>query len=186
MPEKMFDLKERQTLINLARNAIGEKLGRKPAPVDVHQTPNMEQKLGAFVTLHKKGSLRGCIGRFTSDVSLSSTIEEMAQAAAFEDPRFPSLSPKEFEEIDLEISVLSPMTRVKKVDEIQVGRHGIFMQKGYKRGVLLPQVATENGWDRQTFLEHTCHKAGMEPNCWKDPETEIHIFSAEIFSEKNL
>ena len=186
MNEDHFSKEERKTLLDVARNAIGRKLGKEPASHEVTPTPKMEEKRGAFVTLHKKGGLRGCIGRFTSDHALPKTIEEMARAAAFEDPRFPPLSPAELADIDLEISVLTPMTRVSSVDEIEVGRHGIFMQKGYRRGVLLPQVATEHGWDRKTFLEHTCLKAGMSSNCWQDPDLEIYVFSAEIFGEKDL
>jgi len=105
----------------------------------------------------------------------------MAEAAAFKDPRFTPVKEKELSELDIEISVLTPLKRITDINEIQVGKHGIYMVKGMWAGLLLPQVATEYGWDRQTFLEHTCQKAGLPSNAWKDKETEIYIFSADIF-----
>ncbi len=108
----------------------------------------------------------------------------MAVAAASQDPRFPPLSRDELDEVDLEISVLSPLRRIKDVSEIEVGKHGIYIISPRGRGVLLPQVATEYGWDRDTFLDQTCVKAGLAPGCWRDPSTEIYIFSAQIFGEE--
>jgi AmmeMemoRadiSam system protein A len=108
----------------------------------------------------------------------------MAQAASTQDPRFPRVTQSELSEIDIEISVLSPLKEIQDVDEIQVGVHGIYLISPRGRGVLLPQVATEWGWDRDAFLDQTCVKAGMAPGCWKDPSTKILIFSAQIFGEK--
>jgi AmmeMemoRadiSam system protein A len=105
----------------------------------------------------------------------------MALSAAFCDPRFPPLTPQEFKDIHLEISVLSPLRKIKQVDEIQVGVHGLYIRQGPCRGLLLPQVATEYHWDRETFLQQTCCKACLPPQAWKDPQTEIYIFSADIF-----
>ena len=180
---KVLSKEEKDTLLKLARNAIDRRFDKSRPKVAVEPTSNLKSSSGAFVTLHKRGKLRGCIGRFTSDTDLTDTVAEMAQAAAFEDPRFPSVRPEEMADIDMEISVLTPMRKINDVSEIEVGRHGIYIIQGPMRGVLLPQVATEQGWDRNTFLEHTCMKAGLTPNCWQSDKTEIYIFSAEIFSE---
>lgn len=175
---------ERGTLLALARSAIADRLKPPHDRPEVAHSAGLSIQSGAFVTLNKRGRLRGCIGRFTADTPITQTVEDMALAAAFEDPRFPPLQPDELKDVDLEISVLTPMRRITQVGDIEVGKHGIYMIRGFQRGVLLPQVATEQGWDRTTFLNHTCLKAGMESNCWRNPETEIYVFSAEIFGEK--
>ncbi|MDI6743358.1 MAG: AmmeMemoRadiSam system protein A, partial [Smithella sp.] len=108
---------------------------------------------------------------------------EMAVAAAFNDPRFPALKKDELNQLTFEISVLSPLERIRDIHEIEVGRHGLYIVSGYNSGLLLPQVATEYRWDRETFLEQTCYKAGLNPQSWKDPETEIYIFSADYFGD---
>jgi AmmeMemoRadiSam system protein A len=141
----------------------------------------LKENRGAFVTLQKRGQLRGCIGYIEGHGPLHNTIKEMAEAAAFRDPRFSPVKEKELPELDIEISVLTPLKRIKDVNEIQVGTHGIYIKKGWSSGLLLPQVATEYGWDRQTFLEHTCQKAGLPPAGWKEKDAEIYIFSADIF-----
>ncbi|OGB60645.1 MAG: hypothetical protein A2Y94_03355 [Caldithrix sp. RBG_13_44_9] len=110
----------------------------------------------------------------------------MAKSAAFNDPRFNPVVKKEIPDLEIEISVLSPLKKVKDVKEIQVGKHGIIIQQGFQRGLLLPQVATEWGWNREEFLEQTCHKAGLPADAWEDPSSEIFIFSAEIFNEKDV
>lgn len=143
------------------------------------------EECGAFVTLHKKGQLRGCIGNMIGQGPLVETIREMAISAATGDPRFHHVTPDELSEIDIEISVLTPLERIDDASKIEVGKHGIMMRRGSYQGVLLPQVATEYGWDRETFLEHTCHKSGLPADAWKDSETEIYIFSAEVFGEKS-
>ena len=105
----------------------------------------------------------------------------MAEAAALRDPRFPPVNEKELPDLEIEISVLTPLKKIADVSEIEVGKHGIYIKKGWNSGLLLPQVATEYGWNRQTFLEHTCQKAGLPSNAWKEKGTEIYIFSADIF-----
>ena len=125
--------------------------------------------------------MRGCIGLIEAVKPLAETIQEMALSAAFCDPRFPPLTSQEFKDIALEISVLSPLQQIKNVEEIQVGVHGLYIRQGPYRGLLLPQVATEYHWDRDTFLQQTCVKAGLPPMAWKDPETVISVFSADIF-----
>ncbi|MFC1539530.1 AmmeMemoRadiSam system protein B [Candidatus Latescibacterota bacterium] len=139
------------------------------------------EEWGAFVTLNKKGQLRGCIGHIVGDKPLISTVAEMTMAAALQDPRFPKVSPAELKDIDFEISVLTPIRRIKDIEEIVVGRDGIIITQKWNRGLLLPQVATDYGWDRITFLEHTCNKAGLPKDAWKDKDTIIEIFSAEVF-----
>jgi len=181
----MLSKEEKKWLLKLARGTIGEKLERGSVENNLPISDALKQPCGAFVTLHKDGVLRGCIGLVEALRPLYKSIREMASAAAFEDPRFPPLGRNEFDEIDIEISVMSPLKRIKDVSEIEVGKHGIIMKRGGYQGLLLPQVATEQGWDRDTFLEHTCFKSGMMGDCWKQPDTEIYVFSAEVFGEKN-
>ncbi|MBN1837735.1 MAG: AmmeMemoRadiSam system protein A [Spirochaetales bacterium] len=175
---------ERRILIQTAREAIESRLlgrsPRYPTPTDT-----LRKRCGAFVTLHSRGKLRGCIGFVVARAPLIDTVKETAQSAAFQDPRFPPLARKEWEEVSLEISVLSPLQEIKSLEEIQVGTHGVMMRRGFQSGLLLPQVATEYGWDRETFLTHTCYKAGLPGDCWRSPETRIEIFSALVFGEED-
>jgi AmmeMemoRadiSam system protein A len=145
------------------------------------ETRKLKEKRGAFVTIKRKGQLRGCIGYTQAVKPLSQTIMEMAQAAAFQDPRFPPLTKNELADLEIEISVLTPFRSIQDIKEIEVGKHGLFMERGGYSGLLLPQVASEYHWDRQTFLEHTCLKAGLPKEAWKDKNTKIQVFSAEIF-----
>lgn len=149
-----------------------------PAP-----TETLKEQCGAFVTLRLDGKLRGCIGHMTGVKPLHKAVEELAQSSAFHDPRFPSLQERELDKIDIEITVLTPLEEISDLSALEVGRHGIYIQQGGRSGVLLPQVATEQGWDRNTFLEHTCRKAGLPGSCWKDPNTKISIFEGIIFKE---
>ena len=181
----MLSTEEKRWLLELARSTIAEKLGRGSFESDPPESEALKQPCGAFVTLHKAGALRGCIGLVEALRPLYKSVREMAAAAAFEDPRFPGLGPDEFDEIDIEISVMSPLKRIKDVSEIVVGKHGIIMKRGMHQGLLLPQVATEQGWDRDTFLEHTCYKSGMMGDCWKHQDTALYLFSAEVFGEKD-
>jgi AmmeMemoRadiSam system protein A len=175
---------EKDILLATARERINSDLhGSRPAyPAP---TEKLEQVCGAFVTLHKEGMLRGCIGNIIGRMPLVSTIREMAHASAFEDPRFPPVTSEELGKINIEISVLSPLKKINDVSEIITGTHGIYMKRGFSSGVLLPQVAVEQNWDRTTFLQHTCMKAGLPPDAWQDKKTQIEIFSAVIFSEKS-
>jgi len=189
MSEDKLSREEKDFLLQVARATLARKLnlsrGKDYGETDAKAAgPNLLEKRGCFVTLHTEGRLRGCIGIFEGRDALWKNIEEMAVQAAFHDPRFPPLSSEEFDKIDIEISVLSPLKKIDDVDEIIVGEHGVYMTRGFNRGVLLPQVATEQGWDRDTFLDHTCLKAGLDTECWKNPETSIEMFSAEVFGEK--
>ena len=184
MDDRELEPREQKALLALARQTIAGLVGA-PAPESPPQDlPGPEMERGAFVTLHEHGRLRGCIGNFVGQGPLTRTIEEMAVAAASQDPRFPPLRRDELDQVDLEISVLSPLRSIEDVSEIKVGVHGIYIISPRGRGVLLPQVATEYGWDRDTFLDQTCVKAGLAPGCWRQPDTEILIFSAQVFGEE--
>lgn len=173
---------EKKILLQLARSEISRALTGEEPKVSFPKKGELGACHGAFVSLHKKACLRGCIGVFSASKPLCETVSDMAYSAAFHDPRFLPLTISELPEIDIEISVLSPLWKIDDIDEIQVGKHGIYIVKGFHRGVLLPQVATENKWDRLTFLQHTCHKAGLPGECWKSG-ADIYLFTAVIFGE---
>jgi len=143
-----------------------------------------QTKAGAFVTLHIGKALRGCIGTFDPRDALIDTVVRMTIAAATSDPRFAALEREELPHVTFEISVLSPLRKTDAADVV-VGKHGVEISRGPLRGVLLPQVATEYGWDRETFLIQTCRKAGLPQDAWRDPQTSIQTFTAQVFSEGN-
>ncbi len=172
---------DKKTLHQIAKTVIENKAMGKAVPDFKIESAILKENRGAFVTIQKKGQLRGCIGYIKAYEPLHKTVEKMAAEAAFRDPRFPPVKEKELPELDIEISVLTPLRKITDVNEIEVGKHGIYIIKAGWSGLLLPQVATEYGWNRQTFLEHTCQKAGLPPNAWKEKDTEIYIFSADIF-----
>jgi AmmeMemoRadiSam system protein A len=181
----MFSKEEEKQLLEIARKAIARHFSGDDGDLCGGSTPAMKQQCGAFVTLHKKGALRGCIGYIRGLMPLDKTIGELAVKAAIDDPRFPSLKQPELAQVDIEISVLSPFEKIEDPTEVVVGKHGLYITNGYSSGLLLPQVATEYGWDRETFLEQTCRKAGLSPDAWKDPDTDIEVFSGVIFGEKS-
>ncbi len=182
----MLTKEEKEYLLKIARQSIelAVKGNQPPQPVDCPE--NLLHPSGAFVTIHKFGDLRGCIGFVEAVKPLVETIIETAAHAAINDPRFLPLSDEDLEDIEIEISVLSSLKLIKDVNEIQVGEHGIFMEEGFNRGLLLPQVATEYSWDRETFLNQTARKARLPINAWKKNTTKIWIFTAEIFNEVNI
>ena len=172
-------------LLKAARSAIEAHLHDQVSSLPETESPVLWEKRGAFVTLHDTGGdLRGCIGRVASTEALIQTVSQMAVEAAFHDPRFLPLKKEELESVSLEVSVLSQVRRMNDLDDIEIGRDGLLIHKGVASGLLLPQVAAENRWDRETFLAHTCMKAGLSPAAWKEEDTEISIFTAEIFSER--
>jgi AmmeMemoRadiSam system protein B/AmmeMemoRadiSam system protein A len=177
---------EKSELLKIAQTVVECHCRGETPPKPVVESSTLNEPRGAFVTLHKDGKLRGCIGHIRAQKPLIETIVEMAEAAAFRDPRFPPVTSEELGQLKYEISVLTPLRRIKDVNDIQVGVHGIYMKRGVSSGLLLPQVATEWGWDRTTFLEHTCTKAGLPVDAWKDKKTEIYIFSADVFSPGDL
>lgn len=176
---------DKKTLLEIVKRAIFAKASNRELPKLTLESPILKEKRGAFVTLKKRGLLRGCIGYIKAVKPLGETVQEMAVAAAFHDPRFPSVKGEEIRDLSFEISVLSPLQKIKSIDDIEVGKHGLYIVRGYNSGLLLPQVAIEYGWDRENFLKETCFKAGLPPKAWKDKETEIYIFSADYFSDKD-
>lgn len=177
---------EKKALLTIARNAIERAIVGTQKKLPEYDMPVLHEKRGAFVTIHNQGDLRGCIGYVVGHRPLKETVEEMAQAAALRDTRFKPVSASELSEIDLEISVLSPLYKVQDVNEIKVGTHGLMIRAGQYSGLLLPQVAVEHKWDRKVFLEYTCMKAGLFKDAWKDEDTTLYIFSAQVFSEKEM
>lgn len=173
---------EKQVLLRIARASIEAELEGKKPPASEGRGA-LEEKRGAFVCLKQRGRLRGCIGFIEAHQPLVRTVEEMAVAAAFRDPRFPPVRKDQLKDLSLEISVLTPLRKTADVDDIEVGTHGLYIRRGGRAGLLLPQVATEYGWDRGTFLRETCRKAGLAPEAWRDPETEIFLFSADVFDD---
>jgi AmmeMemoRadiSam system protein A len=175
----------KRLLLRMARDAIsaavqGDEYEPPDPPAEAHRPA------GAFVTVHQFGELRGCIGQIEARHPLASAVVQCAISAATRDPRFPPMTARELNEgTELEISVLTPMQRVSSPEEIEVGRDGLLIQQGYHSGLLLPQVATEWGWDRETLLAHTCRKAGLPQDAWKHG-AEIYKFQAEIFSERDF
>ena len=173
---------DRNSIIDLARKTIlavasGEEL---PAVPDGEV---FRRDGGAFVTIKKNDALRGCIGHFTGTGSLGKTIIEMSASAAARDPRFSPVGPEEVDDLEIDISLLSPMIPADPEDVIS-GEHGVYIKFGFRSGTLLPQVAAEAGWDRETFLTHTCLKAGLPPDCWKRDGVQIFTYTAEVFCEK--
>ena len=174
--------KEKGTLLDIARLAIASYIVDKRIPVVKSEEALLNAKCGVFVSLHKEGDLRGCIGVFTSEDPLYKTVAVMAVSAAFEDPRFDAVIEEEVKDLDIEISVLTPLKKIDDPQEIEIGRDGIYIVKGSHRGVLLPQVAVEHDFDRNMFLDHTCLKAGLKAGDWREG-AEIYTFEAEIFDD---
>ncbi len=175
---------EKKFLLETARESITSYLEKRKGNYGTPQK-KLEKPFGAFVTLHIHGNLRGCIGHIVPVYPLFTGIQYLARESAFRDPRFPPLSIEELPETDIEISVLSPMKRISTPKAIKVGTHGILIKRGIYSGVLLPQVPVEQGWGLEEFLTHACYKAGLQGNCWKENDTEIQIFSALVFGEKD-
>ncbi len=175
--------KEQKILLQIARRTLeGQAMGNGGSRVDVVAEKLMEKR-GVFVTLEKKGMLRGCIGYLKPVQPLAMAVSEMTIAASSHDPRFPAVDLSELKDIRIEISVLSPMKRVRDAAEVKIGQHGLYITKGENAGLLLPQVATSNSWGREEFLNQTCVKAGLPSSAWKEKDTQIYLFSAQIFSE---
>ena len=176
---------EMKFLLTLAREAITCAAEGKDFNSPDFYSTTLKKKQGVFVTLHKDGELRGCIGYVEAVKPLQIAVEKMALSAAFNDPRFPATSKKEIDLLEIEISVLSPLKEIKNIEEIEIGTHGLIIERDFYKGLLLPQVAVEYNWDRITFLKHTCNKAGLPEYAWKDKNTKIQIFTAQIFCEQS-
>ena len=179
---KAFSLSsdEKRMLKKIAYESIKDSLEGKGISRPSHLTDNLLAKCGAFVSLHKQNRLRGCIGHFGEDVPLHEIVAEMARAAAFEDPRFVPVSHEELDDIDIEISVLTPMRRIQSLDEFEMHRHGIYIRKGYRSGTFLPQVADEVNWTKEEFVSHCAQdKAGLGWEGWRD--AELYVYEAIVF-----
>lgn len=183
----MLNKVQRKRLLEISRKSIETylKTGKKLEVTE--QDPILLKEMGAFVTLHQHGELRGCIGNLVGDKPLYLMVRDMAVESAVGDPRFPTVDLSELKSIEIEISALSPLDRIDSVDKIELGKHGVLVRKGFRSGVFLPQVATETGWSKEEYLSNLCsHKAGLSADAWKDKSTEIYIFTAEVFSEKEI
>lgn len=178
-----IDKDGKKALLAWARAAIRARMEGTPE-AKPPSGPGLDASCGAFVSLHEGGRLRGCIGRIVGGSPVVETIRAMALAAAFEDPRFEPLEESELPKVDIEITLLSPMERVPSAEGIEIGRHGLYIVKGWRSGLLLPQVPVEFGWDRKTFLEQLCYKAGLHADAWKAPDAELYSFEGIVFGEK--
>ncbi|HEY5672512.1 MAG TPA: AmmeMemoRadiSam system protein A [Malonomonas sp.] len=181
----MLSENETKILLSIARDSIVKLVLKQKYSPEPREEKALNERSGCFVTIKQAGELRGCIGSFQTERPLFREVAEMAAASASKDPRFHPMEKTELENFSLEISVLSPLHKIEDIEEIVVGRHGIYLEKNFSRGVLLPQVASEHNWDRTTFLQQTCLKAGLPKNAWQADDTEIYIFSAQIIKEKN-
>lgn len=177
-----LDSSEKSALLKYARRTLEQIFATETVPLPRSLGSMAEVKRGAFVTLRKGGELRGCIGSMTDDRPLGTVVGAMALQAAFNDPRFPPLTESELKEVEIEISVLTPFRKVKGADEIVLSRDGVIIRKGNRQAVFLPQVATETGWDKETFLDQLCYKAGLMSGDWKD--AQLFTFQADVFSER--
>jgi len=170
-------------LLIIAREAIIHKINGDDYSPTPREEKALNERSGCFVTIKQAGKLRGCIGNFQSQQPLFKEVAIMAEAAASHDPRFQPMGIDELDNFNLEITVLSPLEKIDNTNQIEVGTHGIYIEKGIHRGVLLPQVATEYGWDKETFLRQTCAKAGLIDDAWQQDDADIYIFSGEIIAE---
>jgi AmmeMemoRadiSam system protein A len=172
---------DRARLLKLARDAIVAHVTSGPAPAP-GVCPHADEPGAGFVTLHRHGELRGCIGHVEPDEPLGRVIARAAISAAAADPRFPAVTASELPELEIELSILGPLEPIASPDQIEIGRHGLVVEHGWHRGLLLPQVAPEWGWDRETLLAQTCHKAGLPRDAWKHG-AKVWRFEAEVFGE---
>lgn len=183
MKDEYLNKEEKEKLLEIARFSIIEAVtGRRQFFPNVTEV-RLKENCGAFVTIKENGQLRGCIGYIQAVKPLYETIKDVARSAAVNDYRFNPIGHDELDKLELEISVLTPLVRITDINEIEVGKHGLYMKRGFDSGLLLPQVATEYNWDRETFLKETCRKAGLPQDAWKDKTTQIYTFSAEIFGD---
>lgn len=174
---------DRRTLLRIAREAITAYVTGTPTPAP-DPTDATARQAGAFVSLHRRGELRGCIGHVEADEPLARVVARCAVAAGSSDPRFQPVTAGELPELDIELSILGPLEPVSSLEEIEVGRHGLVIEMGWRRGLLLPQVATEWNWDREMFVAQTCHKAGLPFDAWKKG-AKTWKFEAEVFGERD-
>jgi AmmeMemoRadiSam system protein A len=177
---------EKRTLLKIARSSIQSALDGKSFPQKEYKSESLSRPSGVFVTLRIGENLRGCIGYVEPLFPLAQATQEAAVKAAMEDPRFMPMTLAELASITIEISVLSPLTRMHNTTKIEIGKHGLMIDDGFRRGLLLPQVATEYGWDREQFLRHTASKAGLPSNAWTRNEVKLFTFTVDKFEESEF
>ena len=175
---------EKRELLRISRATLREHFYTGRIPPGKPHRDSLTAEAGAFVTLHKNGELRGCIGTQQETTALFRTVQEMTIAAALRDPRFSPVEEDEIDEIEIEVSVLGNHREVSDPDAITIGTHGVSVTQGENRGVLLPQVAVENGWDAAEFLARVCAKAGLAEDAWKSDDTQVEAFTAQVFNDK--
>ena len=178
----MTSAADRELLLSIARHAIAAHVGAQ-APFAADKRDVLSRQAGVFVSIHRRGDLRGCIGHISACLPLVETVKDAALASAFNDPRFPALTAAEWPHVSIEISVLSRFELAADPSCVSVGIHGVMIRSGRHSGLLLPQVATEYGWDRETFLGQACRKAGLPEDAWRGPGTTIETFTATVFHE---
>ena len=177
--------REKMLLLDVARRALTLAVTEGAILEDFSADEVLAQPGGAFVTLRRRGRLRGCVGQFVTDLALLEVVARCAIAASRDDPRFPPVTAEELDEIEIELSILSSEMPIGP-EQIVIGKHGLIVSTGTGRGVLLPQVAAERGWTAERFLQETCAKAGMDRNAWKSPTTRVEAFTADVFSESDF
>ena len=181
---RQMKIESQNLLLQIARDAIICYLeDRIPSKLQGLEA-ELSQRSGAFVTLHKRGQLCGCVGQIVSDKPLYETVAEAAIAAATRDPRFHRVNLSEMPELEIEISVLTPLQPLEHIEDLEIGVHGLYIKHGEHSGLLLPQVATVHNWNCTEFLQQACKKAKLPDKAWQDPETEIYLFSSQVFGEK--
>ena len=181
----MLDDSDKTTLLELARMTLDSYLSNGVTPSCKTSRASLLERKGAFVSLHRGRELRGCIGQLYPDQELCKVVQQCALSAALDDTRFMPVNHGELADMSIEISVLTPFCRIHSVEEIEVGKHGLYVVQGRYRGLLLPQVCTQYGWNRTEFLEQTCRKAGLPESAWRDPHTAIHTFEAQVFCDSH-
>lgn len=172
---------EKAELRDIAREALDRIVRKGPVPTTIPTSPGLERPGAVYVCLYKQRRLRGCMGVFEAQAPLWRTVRDMTEAAASRDPRFRPVAEEELPFVDIEISVLTPLKEAPNIEEIQIGRHGLFVSKGDKVASFLPQVAAERDWSVDTFLAQVCRKAGLSATAWKDRDTRMFVFTADVF-----
>ena len=190
-PPRFISPQEEQIILRLSRFTLEKWVREKKYPSENDMknyeiSPALEQKTGVFVSLHKMGELRGCIGDVENTNTILRGVIENTVNAASKDSRFPPITEDELDNVDIEISVMTPLTLVDDIENIEVGKDGLVIERGFHRGLLLPQVAVEWGWDRYEFLENTCQKAGLPIDAYEKKDTKIFRFRAQVFGEKRI
>jgi len=179
--DSRLSAEDKEKLREMAFQAIRFRCMGEKMPDIAVESPRLKELGAVFVCIHKGKDLRGCIGTIEPILPLWEAIKRVAVEAAFGDPRFCALASEELDKIDIEVSVLTPLQGISDPSEIEIGKHGLFIRKGVRSGLLLPQVATEHNFDREQFLDCTCRKAGLPEKAWQDKDVEMFIFSADVF-----